>query len=282
MLPTLTTAGIGDPGGLERLVELAGRHGFAAVDTSCESLAGLVAARGLDGARAFFDQHGVRVGAVGLPVEWRRDEEAFRRGLARLPQLAEVAASLGCRCATTWMLPSVEEPGHAFALKAVRRLRLCAEVLHAYGLRLGLEYVAPYHLRRLHPHPFIASQAEMLELIDAIGRPGVGLLLDSYHWHCSGGSVAELEALPVELVVHVHINDARPGPVEELLDNDRLFPGEGAIDLHTFLSTLARKGYSGCVALEVLTRQPPPAPPEAMAARAAAAVLPLLRAVSGQ
>lgn len=277
MIPGLSTAGIGNPGSLAALIALAAGHGFGGVDTGAEPLAQLCAEHGVEGARAVLKGKGVAIGAIGLPVQWRQDEDTFRRDLGRLPEVAAMAAAVGCSRCTTYMLPSVPVSSHAFALLAVRRLRQVAAVLHAYGLRLALEYVSPHHLRTLHPHLFIDDQAGMLDLIAAIDRPGVGLLVDSLHWYCSGGTTAELAALAPELIVHVHINDAPPGPREAVLDNGRLFPGEGAIDLVGFVGALCQAGYRGFVSLEVLSTQPPPAPPEQMAARAAAGLLPLLQ-----
>jgi len=274
MIPTLTTAGLGPVGDLDTLIGLASRNGFAAVDTGPDPLSKFVAAHGIEGAREYLAAHRVRLGNLGLPVEWRKDEDTFRQGLTRLTEAAELAVTMGCTRFGTWVLPSVEEPAHLFTLKMVRRMRVMAGILGAYGLQLAVEYVAPYHLRTLFPNPFIHDQAGMLAMIDAIDRPEVGLLLDSIHWHCAGASAAELEQLPLDRIVHVHLNDTPAGPVEEVRDNGRVFPGEGAIDLTTFLGILKRKGYSHFVALEVLTPTPPTAPAEVMAQKAAATVLP--------
>lgn len=54
--------------------------------------------------------------------------------------------------------------------------------------------------------------------------PNAGLLLDSWHWHTSLGTVDELRALTNDQVVYVHVNDAPPGiPVEEQYDYVRGF-----------------------------------------------------------
>ncbi len=269
MIPCLTRAGIGNPGNLESFVALAGRHGFGGVDAGGDELLRLMEARGgAEGARAYLAEHGVRIGSIGLPVEWRKDEDSFRAGLARLAAHAEAAAALGCTRCCTYILPSTDEEPARYAARTARRLRTCARILAPYGLRLGLEFVGPHHLRRRWAHVFFYDLPGTLELIGDIGEPNVGLLLDSYHWYTTGGTVADLEGLRPEQIVHVHINDAKPVPVEEALDNDRLFPGEGVIDLAGFLGALQRIGYDGFVSLEVLSQSPPPAPPEEMAARA--------------
>jgi sugar phosphate isomerase/epimerase len=92
----------------------------------------------------------------------------------------------------------------------------------------------------------------MMELAGAIGTPNVGLLLDSWHWYTSHGTVQELLRLSSKDVVHVHVNDAPSGvPVDEQLDNRRRLPATtGVIDLKGFINALVKIGYDGPVECE--------------------------------
>ncbi|MFD0715016.1 sugar phosphate isomerase/epimerase family protein [Paenibacillus sp. GCM10027626] len=252
MLQGLTQAGIGAVSN-EQLIELAGRYRFQAVDLDALSL---VEAHGIEGARQLLAKHGVVLGTIGLPVEWRGTEEQFLQGLEKLPRAAAAAKALGCASCCTYILPSTDEkPAHFMAI-ATRRLRVCAQILGAYGVRLGLEFVGPHHLRTAWKHPFIWSMEETLDWIEAIGESNVGLLLDAIHWYTNHGTVQDIERLRPEQIVHVHINDAPDIPVEEVLDNGRIYPGEGVIDLIGFLQALDKIGYKGAVSQEILTAVP--------------------------
>ncbi len=66
-----------------------------------------------------------------------------------------------------------------------------------------------------------------------------------------------MKALPKERIVHVHINDAPDRPVEEQVDNERVMPGDGIIDLVGFLRALKAAGYEGAVSVEVLSKTLP-------------------------
>jgi len=266
----LSRAGIGEVGAIERFVAAAAQAGFGAVDVGGDELRGWVEAVGLAAALEHLNKQQVIVGSIGLPVEWRTDEAAFRGGLAELARQAEVAAQFGVKACCTYVLPATDgKAAHVMAL-ATRRLRLCAQMLAAYGIRLGLEFVGPHHLRTAWANPFIWTLDETLDWLAAIGEPNVGLLLDSYHWHTTEGTAADLLKLTPEQIVHVHLNDAKPVPLGEALDNDRLYPGEGVIDLRTFLRALHTIGYRGVVAQEVLTPQPPAADSGQLLARSAA------------
>ncbi|CAH1226119.1 hypothetical protein PAECIP111891_05895 [Paenibacillus allorhizoplanae] len=267
MLRGLTRAGLGKIESNEQFIELAAKYGFQAVDIDA---VGLVETHTVAGARELLEKNGLVVGSIGLPVEWRSTEEVFREGLPKLAQAAEAAAALGCTSCCTYVLPSTDLGAAHFMALATRRLRTCAQILGAYGIRLGLEFVGPHHLRTRWQNPFIWTIDETLDWIDAIGERNVGLLFDSYHWYTNGGTVADIEKLRVDQIVHVHINDAPDVPVEEVLDNGRVYPGEGVIDLAGFLQGLQRIGYTGAVAQEILTAEAPTDSPESLAERSKA------------
>jgi sugar phosphate isomerase/epimerase len=92
----------------------------------------------------------------------------------------------------------------------------------------------------------------MMELVDAIGTGNVGLLMDSWHWYTSHGTVEELLQLSNKDIVHVHVNDAPSGiPVDKQMDNRRALPATtGVIDMKGFVNALVRIGYNGPVECE--------------------------------
>jgi sugar phosphate isomerase/epimerase len=265
MLQGLTKAGLGAIENNAQLIDLASRYKFQSVDTDAVGL--IEELGGTAQANEFLRQKGVSIGSIHLSVDWRTTVGSFNAGLGKLVEEAQAAAFLGCTSCCTYILPSVDaSPAHFMAL-ATKRLQTCARILAAYGIRLGLEFVGPHHLRTRWAHPFIWTMQETLDWIDAIREPNVGLLLDSYHWYTTGMAVADIERLKAEQIVHVHINDAKNVPVEEVLDNDRLYPGEGVIDLAGFLRGLHTIGYRGTVAQEILSKSPPSDAREVLAAR---------------
>lgn len=261
MLRGLTPAGIGQIDNDKRYIELAAEYGFQAVDLDPSAF---VDNLGLESARELLDHHAIRIGSFGLPVEWRKTEDEFRQSLGQLTKLAIAASALGCRSCCTYILPSTDmNPAH-FMIHATRRLRICAQILGAYDIRLGLEFVGPHHLRTRWKYPFIWELQDTLDWIDTINERNVGLLLDAYHWYSTGSTLSDLTSLRAEQIVHVHINDAPNVPIEEVLDNNRLYPGEGVIDLVGFLRGLRDIGYEGVVAQEILTQQAPVDSPETL------------------
>ncbi|UPK42721.1 sugar phosphate isomerase/epimerase family protein [Paenibacillus pabuli] len=249
MIRGLTRAGLGNIESNEQYITNAAKYGFQSVDLNPLSLIEEV---GKEQAKHLLESNQVIIGSSDLTVDWRTTDEQFREGLQSLVQMAEASASLNCYSCCTYILPSTDQPAASFMAAATKRLRLCADILDAYGIRLGLEFVGCHHLRTQWKNPFIWSVEDTLDWIETIHAPNVGLLVDSYHWHTNGLAIDEVLNLKKEQVVHVHINDAYDLPIEDLLDYERLYPGEGVIDLPGFLKNLKAIGYTGVVSQEVL------------------------------
>jgi sugar phosphate isomerase/epimerase len=186
-------------------------------------------------------------GRVSVPqAEWDAS-------LQRLPALAKLAHSLGYTRAATVVLP-----GHdtltfpEIESLHITRIRQAMSVLNDFSIRLGLEYVSPKTRRDGFQHPYIHSLPQALDLISKIDRPNVGLMLDTFHWHCAGESKQDLLSLTNAQIVVVHANDAiAHRPTDQQVVNERELPGDsGVIDLPTFFSALREIHYDGPVTCE--------------------------------
>lgn len=239
---------------LPEFVGLAASAGFQAADFD----PGFGSA---DQLRDLFGKAGIGFGGWGLP-EWRKDEADWKQGLSKLESLAKVAAALNADSCATWLLPSSDLSLMENWKFHVQRLRESAKVLAGHGLRLGLEFVSPYHIRIMKPHEFVFTPGQMLELAADIGL-NVGLLVDCFHMHCSNTPMSFISRIPASKIVVAHVNDAPKLPLTEITDDNRLLPGEGAIDQAAFRRALTEAGYAGPVSLEVFTRLKEVPAPEA-------------------
>jgi len=240
---------------LEEFVKLSADAGFAGADVDLS----YAVQHGTAALRDLFGKHNQRFGGWGAP-DWRADSQKAKDSLEQLKTLAPIAAELKIDSCATWLLPSSDLPLLENWRFHVERLRPVAQVLADSGLRLGLEHVAPYHLRRLKKHEFLFTAGQMLELANDIG-PNVGLLVDSFHVHSAGDAMDSIKAIPKEKIVLVHLNDAPNVPIPQLKDGARLLPGDGVIDLKLLLATLRAIGYTGPASVEVfsddLKKMPP-------------------------
>ncbi|GDX40179.1 hypothetical protein LBMAG21_04710 [Armatimonadota bacterium] len=237
---------------VQEAIEAAVIGGFGGVEISPFEIADLIDKEGASAVRAMFDAKGIQPAGFGLTVEWRKDEETWKQGLAQLPRAAKAAGAIGAGRAFTWVLSCSDtyplEENIAFHIE---RFTPIAQILADNGCDLGLEFLGPKTLRNMLPHPFLYKMFDMLDLGARIGS-NVGILLDCWHWHTSEGTIAELEKLRPEQVTYVHVNDAPMGvAMDDYVDNMRGLPGEtGVIDIAGFLKTLDSIGYTGPVTPE--------------------------------
>ena len=232
-------------------IDLAVEFGFSAVTCAPGEL--VDAPEAVASTKERMAHTGLQWDAAGLPVEFRQDRATFEAGLKALKAQAAVMEQLGATRMGTWIMPTHDSRTYRenFALHT-ERLRQCAEVAGEHGVRLGLEYVGPKTLMSRDKFAFIRTLAEARELITAIDRPNVGLVLDSFHWFCASDTVEDLLALSPDDIVTVDLNDARDDlSRDEQIDNRRHLPLEtGVIDMKTFLTALQDLGYRGPVRAE--------------------------------
>ncbi len=237
---------------------LAARFGYGGVDVPL----GSSMKEGLPETKALLEHLRLQPTVLDFPVNFRKDDAAFRADLEKLAPAAQFAAALGCPRMITWILSSSPTPKAELRKIYKDRFQAAADVLARSHVRLGLEFLGPLHIRKAAPHEFIYRMDEMLEFAKECG-PNVGLLLDSWHWHHAGGTPANILAAGKDRIVHVHLADSADLPPEQIRDNQRLLPGEGVVNFVGFLQALKKIGYNDGLSPEVFGRLNGKTPEEA-------------------
>jgi len=252
----LSLGRLGFRGTFEESVALAEQYGFEGVDPD----EGLFARLSDDELKRKLDDLAskkLRLGAAGLPVEFRQDEATFNEGLKRLPDVAKTLMRAGVHRVSTWVMPASNELTYLqnFRVHACR-LGECARVLADHGQHFGLEYVAPRTFWRSERHPFIHTLSEMKELLVAIGTTNLGVQLDSWHWYNAEETAADVETLKASEIITVDLNDAPRLPLDQQVDDHRELPAAtGVIPIKEFLGALVEVGYDGPVQAEPFNAQ---------------------------
>ncbi len=235
---------------LEQQLDIARQTGYDGLDYSIQAVKEMAARDGLDAVRELFARYGVEPAGCGLPVDWRGDEDKFQADLAQLPGAAEVMAGLGAPRTFTYIPPSTQGDPDEYWRMLVDRLGAIARILGDYGVKLGLEWLGPRHIRATGT-PVIWKMSHTLKLIEDIGLENVGLMVDVWHWFNAEDTLEELRELRPEQIVHCHLNDAPDRPLDEQRDMEREVPGRGIIPLVDFLRVLRDIGYQGFLAVEI-------------------------------
>jgi sugar phosphate isomerase/epimerase len=241
-----------------QFAELASRTGYPGCDIMLE----LALQAGANATKQLLTQLHLRPAIIDFPVDFRQDDAAFRASLPKLGPASQFAAAIGCPRMMTYILPSSDTPKDKLRGIYKDRFTECARILAQSQVRLGLEFLGPLHLRRQFQYEFIWRMPEMLAFAQECG-PNIGLTLDSWHWHHSGASTRDILDAGRDRIVHVHFNDAPNLPPEQILDDQRLLPGEGVINLTGFLQALQTIAYTDALSVEVFGRLKDKTPEEA-------------------
>ncbi len=235
---------------LESTLEQLRALGYAGVELAVRDPAMVPAPR----LRALLERYGLRVPAIGTGQAWveeglsltHPDVAVRRAALARLEAHLELAAEWG-----SLVIIGLIRGRLMAGVDRARALEWLSEaVAHladraaAYPVRLVLEPLNRYETDLLN------TVEEALSLIERVGQPHVGVLLDTFHANIEEASLDRAIARAGERLFHVHI-----------ADSNRWAPGWGHLDFEPVLKALREAGYRGWLSAEVL---PQPSREEAM------------------
>ena len=179
--------------------------------------------------RALMRETKARLDATGIEVH---DVELFRMDASLEPEQfvreLEVTAELGAHHIIA-QLPDPNRP------RAVDRFARLCDLAKPLGICVDLEF----------PHwTETGNLAEASRVLLAAGRSNAGILVDMLHMGRSNSSLDELAALPHEWFHFAHLCDAErsvPSTLDQIIRtarDERLFPGEGTIDVRGILACL--------------------------------------------
>jgi len=90
-----------------------------------------------------------------------------------------------------------------------------------------------------------------LELFKKVNYFNCGILLDPFHLYRGGSILDDIDLIPPERILMAHFDDVLDVPVEKMRDLDRVFPGEGVLELNKYVRKLKEKNYQGYLSLEI-------------------------------
>ena len=183
---------------------------------------------------------GIKVAVIGTEsgVLFETGDE-LKRLLESLRYICQKCKALDC--GEIMVSPGQNAPGGMDLAKA--NLKTCAEITAEHGIKLALEFNSR--------HPVIRTLENGMELVNAVNMKNCGLLLDTYHLHCSGGNAQSFRNVPVEQIITFQFSDAPPGPPSAGRQPvDRLPPGKGAAPFVEIFRNLMAMGYQGYMSYE--------------------------------
>lgn len=230
-------------------IRAAAQAGYQCVELRDTKIARHLSSGGsLGSLRALMRQEGVAALSVNaLEDSTLRDRAGFEEVLARHRTLCEWARALDCPYVVA--VPSVFRSGTHPAETEVRRrsaaaLRALIAGAAEFGVRLGFEFLGS-------PSCSVSTLRAARGIVDDVGDPRVGLVIDAFHFYIGGSQPEDLDGIDPSRIFIVHLDDAPAGEPAGLTDAQRLLPGEGIIPLRGLVARLQAAGYTGAYSLEL-------------------------------
>lgn len=225
-------------------VEIASETGFTHLEVWAGKLDDYLRESSLDELAHRMGSLGVRPWCINSIEDiTHRDAGGRQELIARLMQLTAVARAIGA--------PSiVVVPGRRPAgLHPEDSLRDAVDVLRVMSDVAGETALAFEFLGK--PGCAVSLLDMAVEIVTAVDRENVGMVIDTYHFHAGGSDLADLANVPTDKLFVVHLNGCEDLPREQLTDAHRLYPGEGPIPIVAILEALRRRRFDGTASIEI-------------------------------
>lgn len=269
LIPALHPATVAQADDLTTYLDAAASAGFLAADFSMPHARALETSAARDAVVEAFQSRGLRPGAWGAGAQVIGPHAQFDISLDDVARNAALGAALGARVAAVVVPNRTDLPADEALDLLAMRIGDVADTAAGEGVALSLEFIGP-NIWPEQPYELFSGIRGTLDLIERIGRVNVGILFDTYHFHCGDSELADI-ADAGRAINHVHLNDAPPGNPATFDDSVRRLPGDGVMDLGGIADALENAGYRGPGGVEIFNDDMRALPIDAGAARVAAA-----------
>lgn len=255
MFKNLCPSALGISGHQSEIIEVALTYGFSGIELDIVDLAAAARHKGMPYARRLLDSAKIRVGYFPFPFDWDTDDAEFQDNINKLAEYARVAAEIGCTRTTALLSPANDKrPYHEGFEFHRRRLSDIGAALAPYGVRLGVGFQSLESLRKDRAFQFIHDLDALSLLVNMVGSPSVGLLVDTWEIAATGGTADAVRKLPPAQLVAAKVAEVPADvPAAELTDNARLLPldEKSKNQVVPMLAALQELGFNGPVTPKV-------------------------------
>lgn len=189
------------------------------------------------------ERHRLKVPAIGTGQAWGEERLSFtspdaairRKAVSRIKSHILLAGKLNA-LVIIGLIRGITPPGQAKNRSMqllVECLQECTEAGTTNGVGFALEPLNRYET------DLVQSVEEGLELIDQVGAPNLGLLLDTFHMNIEEPDILASINKAGRKISHFHV-----------ADSNRWYPGAGHLDFMNILEALQSTGYAGWVSGE--------------------------------
>ncbi|KHE72588.1 sugar phosphate isomerase/epimerase [Halobacillus sp. BBL2006] len=230
---------------LEDDLILCEKHGFDFIEIRLDKLKEYLITHSVGDLQNFFSSANLKPLSLNALEEFTfRNQTEFNLMKQDLSLMSEVATAIDCDTIVAVPTFGIEKDWEEIKRETVVRLREFLDLIKGTDLKLALEFVG-------YPDCSINTLDKAQEVVEVVGNPQVGLVLDCFHFYAMNSSYEALKNLSIDDLFLFHIDDCEGKLPGVLRDHHRLWPGEGVIPLETIITLLYEKGFEGPASVEL-------------------------------
>lgn len=226
-------------------LEACEKYGFDYIEIRFDCMKDYLKEHTLEELAQWFNTHKLKPRAYNTLIFFNlRDEAGVKEIDDEVNFIIKAANAIGMKMLIT--VPSFDVgPLSIDEIKeeAVARLRYLSDKVAPHGIRISLEFCGV-------PTCSINQFGTAYDVVEAVDRGNVGITLDTFHFHAMGSKWEDLERADGKKIFAYHLNDAENLPIGSMLDDKRLWPGEGCLDHDRTLKILKKIGFDGVCTIE--------------------------------
>ncbi|MBC1945828.1 2-keto-myo-inositol isomerase [Listeria booriae] len=200
----------------------------------------------LDDLATYFQNHHIKPLALNALVFFNnRDEAGHAAIIQEFQEMMHICDKIGAKYVVAVPLVTTEKIlKKDIKQSCIEVLQELSNIAESHGVKIALEFVG-------HPECTVNTFEDAYDIVQAVNRDNVGLVFDSFHFHAMGSNIENLKNADSSKIFIFHIDDTEDFQIGLLTDDDRVWPGHGAIDLEAHITTLKQIGYSDVVSVEL-------------------------------
>jgi 2-keto-myo-inositol isomerase len=226
-------------------LEACEKYGYDYIEIRFDCIKDYLKEHSLDELARWFNSHKLKPWAYNTLIFFNlRDDAGVKEIDDEIDFIITVCNAIGMKMLIT--VPSFDVgPLSIEEIKkeAVQRLTYIADKVAHFGIRVSLEFCGC-------PNCSINQFGTAYDVVKAVNKENVGITLDTFHFHAMDSHWEDLEKADGKKIFAFHLNDSENLPIGSMLDDKRLWPGEGCLDLDRTLRVLKKIGFDGVCTIE--------------------------------
>ncbi|MBC2176529.1 2-keto-myo-inositol isomerase [Listeria booriae] len=232
---------------LEKDLTICERNGYDYIEIrTMDKLPEYLKTHTLDDLATYFQNHHIKPLALNALVFFNnRDEAGHAAIIQEFQEMMHICDKIGAKYVVAVPLVTTEKIlKKDIKQSCIEVLQELSNIAESHGVKIALEFVG-------HPECTVNTFEDAYDIVQAVNRDNVGLVFDAFHFHAMGSNIQNLKNADGSKIFIFHIDDTEDFQIGLLTDDDRVWPGHGAIDLEAHITTLKQIGYSDVVSVEL-------------------------------